>query len=112
MKNSTSFFEAQLLEKGKMIIQLIIDDMTHYKLLLESARKGIDTSTYQTMTCNVIFSLCYIPEKKQTEALKDWYNRQTERALTVEMADLKQFHKIATDILLGLINWKEAETNP
>lgn len=101
-----------LLEETDQITKLIIFDMKNTKLLYGLDQMSFDISPYQVSICNTVFTMSYIPLKNQTDDLTDWYNKQTERALKVDINDWKQLHQIAEDILLGLIHWKKNEALP
>ena len=88
------------------IVDLIIDDLKITKLLNGISMTGLDTTIYQTNIYKVLLLLLGIQSRYQTEELKDWYFKQTERIYDIELSDTKEVYEIAGQIMVGLATRK------
>lgn len=88
------------------IMYSIIADMKGRKLLQSYSTIGLDASMYETDLDKVVFLLVGIKIENQTDDLKDWYYQQIDQIQNVEIYDDEKISKMASDVLLGLMERK------
>ncbi len=98
-------------DRADMLVKLILDDMKISRLLHGMSQTGMDISSFQPRICEVIFALAFIriEDENKLDKLKDWYFSKIKGSFVFEITHERQLHKIASNILLGLLNWKEPE---
>lgn len=77
------------LDYSEAILKLIKDDLRISKLLHKLSRVGLDVEYFNTQLHEAIFLLIGFKKNQQTEELKDWYFRESEKIFQVrEIANL------------------------
>ena len=92
-----------------VMTDLIVKDMKLTKLFIDLPKRGYDISSYELNLSTIIFFLTGIIHRDPEDHIKEWYCREIDTILNMDLDDEEKILKKAEWILVGLVTWKSPE---
>ena len=98
-QNTIDYFDYHL-----AIIHLITDDLRISKLIHGLTATGLEANAFNTTIHETVFLLIGFKKYQQTDELKEWYFKQTERIVPIELTAIDGgINQLSQEIYSGLV---------
>ncbi|SOD17701.1 hypothetical protein [Pedobacter xixiisoli] len=94
-----------------LMLDLVIADLLHTKLLYRQTELGADTSGYEFDHCTIVLLHAGFPAEEHSKELKQWYADQKDKIQAINISQYSLICQLAKEIVNKLVIWDQHKVN-